>query len=168
MDYRSIAIQAFHKIQSSVGLGKLTDYIPALASADINTYGFAMRTNDGSQFTLGDAEKWFTIQSISKLLTLVLCLDKDDSILLNSRVGIAPSGNGFNSLIQLEYENGIPRNPFINAGALVITYSLISNYANPEFEILNLARQLSGNSTLDYNYEVRIGKGNRFPKCCTG
>ncbi|HON19095.1 MAG TPA: glutaminase [Salinivirgaceae bacterium] len=154
LSYSQAALKAFLEIQSSIGLGKVADYIPALAKADINSFGFAMRTNNGEEFMLGDAEQPFSIQSISKLLTLVLCLEKDDSI-LTTRVGIEPSGNPFNSLVQLEYENGIPRNPFINAGALVITDSLISHYSDPEKEILIFARMLSGNSNLNYNLEVR-------------
>jgi glutaminase len=154
VDYQKIVRQIFEEIQPEIGRGKVANYIPALARADSKAFGFAMRTNSGEEYSIGDAEKTFSVQSISKLLTLVLCLETDDSI-LNSRVGIEPSGNAFNSLVQLEYENGIPRNPFINAGALVITDALLSQYPNPEDTIVQFAQKLAQNTDIQYNAEVR-------------
>ncbi len=153
-DYTKIIQQVYNQVYPQIGNGNVANYIPALARMDSNRFGFAMRTNSGEEYTLGDATQVFSIQSISKLLTLVLCLEKDDSV-LNSRVGIEPSGNAFNSLVQLEYENGVPRNPFINAGALVITDALLSQYPDPEARILTFARELSANPRLNYNLEVR-------------
>lgn len=154
MDYQQLIGKIHDEIKPHIGEGKVANYIPALARADINSFGFAMCTKSGEEYFAGEATTPFSTQSISKLLTLVLCLSNDDSM-INSRVGIEPSGNAFNSLVQLEYENGIPRNPFINAGALVIADTLLQQYTNPEDEILNFARYLSHNQNIDYNHEVK-------------
>ncbi|MDE2297932.1 MAG: glutaminase, partial [Burkholderiales bacterium] len=72
------------------------------------------------------------------------------------RVGREPSGNPFNSLVQLEYEQGIPRNPFINAGALVITDLLISQYGDASGTLLAFLRDESGSGAngIDFNLAV--------------
>ncbi|HPW65615.1 MAG TPA: glutaminase [Salinivirgaceae bacterium] len=154
MNYQHLIEKIYQEVKPSIGKGKVANYIPALERVDINSFGFAMRTKSGEEYFIGEALKPFSAQSISKLLTLVLCLNNDDTI-FDSKVGIEPSGNAFNSLVQLEYENGIPRNPFINAGALVITDILLSQYTNPEDEILFFARELAQNHGIDYNIEVR-------------
>ncbi|MDY0279524.1 MAG: glutaminase [Salinivirgaceae bacterium] len=154
MDYNAIIETVYKEILPYIAKGKIADYIPMLAKIDPNKFGFAMRTNNGEEYTYGDSNDNFSVQSISKLLTFVLCIKNDDS-LLNKRVKIEPSGNAFNSLVQLEHENGIPRNPFINAGALVIADALLSQYSDPESEILKLAIRLSGNKSINYNKEVR-------------
>ena len=154
MDYNTIIETTYKEIQPYLNKGKVAEYIPMLANIDPNNFGFAMRTNGGKEYIYGNSNVNFSAQSISKLLTLVLCLKNDESI-LNKRVQIEPSGSAFNSLVQLEYENGIPRNPFINAGALVIADALLSQYPKPEEEILKLAKRLSGNDTINYNEEVR-------------
>jgi glutaminase len=88
---------------------------------------------------------------------------------LYKRIGVEPSGNPFNSLVQLEYEHGIPRNPFINAGAIVVTDSLISHYGD-EYKalevIMNFVREISGNEELSFdsmvaNSEMEHGDRNR-------
>jgi glutaminase len=95
----------------------------------------------------------FSIQSISKVFTLSLAfslLGED----LWKRVGVEPSGTAFNSLMQLEYEKGIPRNPLINAGALVITDMLVSEFQDPKKEILRYLRQLSGSQNIQFNEAI--------------
>src|SRR3546814_4052410 len=103
-----------------VGQGKVADYIPILAQVPAARFGMALATVDGRVFEVGDAGQPFSIQSISKVFTLTMALEAagDD---LWQRVGREPSGNEFNSLVQLERERGIPRNPFINAGGRRIT-----------------------------------------------
>ena len=102
------------------GRGKVASYIPALAQVVSRQFGMAIALTDGSTYSVGDAETPFSLQSITKLFAFVLALKMvgDD---LWHRVGREPSGAAFNSMVQLETEKGIPRNPFINAGALVIT-----------------------------------------------
>ena len=137
MNYQHLIEKIYQEVKPSIGKGKVANYIPALERVDVNSFGFAMRTKSGEEYFVGEALKPFSTQSISKLLTLVLCLNNDDSVLEN-KVGLEPSGSAFNSLVQLEYENGVPRNPFINAGALVITDILLSQYTNPKMKFCSL------------------------------
>lgn len=135
------------------GKGKVASYIPALANVSPEGYGIAVETLDGDSFSVGDALVPFSIQSISKvfLFSMVFRVIGDQ---LWQRVGREPSGTAFNSLVQLESENGVPRNPFMNAGALVTTDCLLSVCADPLTEMLSFARALSGNPQLDYNYHI--------------
>jgi glutaminase len=105
--------------------GSIPANIPALAGVPFNRFGIAVATADGEVFASGDADVPFSIQSISKVFTLAMALRRDSPGTLWSRVLREPSGTAFNSLVQLEVEHGIPRNPFINAGALVVTDHLM-------------------------------------------
>ena len=107
------------------GGGRVADYIPALARVDPHRFGIAVVTCDGRTAAAGDAEIPFSIQSISKVFTLTLALERLGRDLW-TRVGREPSGSRFNSIVQLEQEKGVPRNPLINAGALVVTDSLLA------------------------------------------
>jgi glutaminase len=107
--------------------GQVASYIPQLAAADISRFGIAVVDADGQLCTGGDAEMPFSIQSVSKVFTLTLALGKVGDALWR-RVGREPSGNPFNSIVQLERENGIPRNPFINAGAIAVTDAILSGH----------------------------------------
>ncbi|MFR2697936.1 MAG: glutaminase, partial [Proteus mirabilis] len=109
------------QIRPLIGQGKVADYIPALAQVPANQLAMAVYTVDGELYQAGMADKRFSIQSISKVLSLTLALTRYDESEIWQRVGKEPSGLPFNSLIQLEMEKGLPRNPFINAGAIVIT-----------------------------------------------
>ncbi|MGW6928487.1 glutaminase [Lentzea sp. NPDC054927] len=129
--------------------GEVADYIPALARIDPHAFGLAVATLDGEVFGAGDYRTPFSIQSISKAFMLALALSQDDDVW--SRVGREPSGSPFNSLVQLETEQGIPRNPFINAGALVVTDHLGLGAAD---RLLGFLRQESGNSAIDVDPEV--------------
>ena len=106
-------------MQAHLGHGKVADYIPALARVDPEHFGLAVMTVDGEAAMVGDAEVPFSIQSVSKVFTLTMALEKVGSDLWD-RVGREPSGSRFNSMVRLEQEHGIPRNPLINAGALVV------------------------------------------------
>ncbi len=107
--------------------GEVATYIPELANVDPRHFGIAVITADGEVATGGDAEMAFSIQSISKVFTLTLALGKMGDRLWR-KVGREPSGSRFNSIVQLEYEQGIPRNPFINAGAIAVTDSILSGH----------------------------------------
>ena len=104
--------------------GKVADYIPALARVPAAQFGIALRTCDGEEAQAGDAETPFSIQSISKLFTLTLAM-RELGDTLWEHIGREPSGSAFNSLVQLESELGVPRNPFINAGAIAVTDRLL-------------------------------------------
>lgn len=133
--------------------GDVARYIPELAKVAPDKLGIAIYLADGTILTAGDAYERFSIQSISKLATLIMAyqLQGDD---LWTRVGREPSGSPFNSLVQLEADNGIPRNPFINAGALVITDMLCSHYAHPDLAILEFLRHASGVPDLNFSQQV--------------
>lgn len=135
------------------GQGKVADYIPALKRVPKRKFGIAVCTIDGGEYLFGDAEELFSIQSISKVLTLAMALGHVGANLWK-RVGREPSGTAFNSLMQLERENGIPRNPFINAGALVVTDTLVQHNKDAKADLLDWARTLSGNQKIKYDREV--------------
>lgn len=142
------------QVRPLLGKGKVADYIPALASVNGNKLGIAITTVDGQHFQAGDATERFSIQSISKVLSLVAAMRQYDEDEIWQRVGKDPSGQPFNSLLQLEIEQGKPRNPFINAGALVVCDMLLSRLSAPRQRMLEIVRQLSGVSDIGYDSAV--------------
>ncbi|MFF4320292.1 glutaminase [Streptomyces sp. NPDC001568] len=136
-----------------VGSGTPAEYIPALATVEPRSFGMALADLDGNVFGVGDWRTPFSAQSITKVFSLALALAEGGDSLWE-RVGREPSGNPFNSLVQLEYESGIPRNPFINAGALVVTDRLQSLTGDASSELLEFLRQESGNPGLGFDAEV--------------
>lgn len=153
MDYKSAIDKIFNELKSFTGEGKLADYIPELAKVKRDSYAISVATVEGDLFSVGDSDSRFTIQSISKVLTLAL-LSRNIGQELWNYVGREPSGTAFNSLIQLERESGIPRNPFINAGALVVTDRLMNYYPRPKQALLDFIRDLAG--TDDIYYDKRV------------
>ncbi|MFD0413430.1 glutaminase [Streptomyces sp. NPDC127108] len=141
------------EIQALPGRGRPADYIPALASADPRHFGMAVAELDGTVYGVGDWQRPFSAQSITKAFTLALDLSLDGELLWE-HVGREPSGNPFNSLVQLEYENGIPRNPFINAGALVVTDRLQTLTGDAAGTLRAFLRAESGNGRLDFDEAV--------------
>ncbi|WP_428026477.1 glutaminase [Arcobacter sp.] len=164
MDFNNILKEIQDEIQKYFTRGKLPDYIPMLAQADENDFAMSLITLDGEEFNIGCSDKKFSIQSISKVYTFTLALEHY-SKQLYTRVGHEPSGDPFNSLVQLEYESGIPRNPFINAGAIVTTDCLSSIYGENAFnEILNFIRKVSNDTTIANDEEIftsELGHGFR-------
>ena len=126
-----------------VGQHKVADYIPALACIDPDQFGMAVHTTDGQTFSTGHASVGFSIQSISKVLSLTLAIEHHGRQLWQ-RVGMEPSGDPFNSLVQLEYERGVPRNPLINAGAILIADTLLEAYDDPVNKLIELIEQQTG------------------------
>jgi glutaminase len=129
--------------------GEVATYIPELARVDPKAFGLAVIDAAGNVAAAGDSETPFSIQSISKVFTLTLALGKHGDRLWR-RVGREPSGSAFNSIIQLEHERGIPRNPFINAGAIVVTDQILSGHQPREAlgEILRFMRFLTGDPSV--------------------
>lgn len=129
--------------------GVVADYIPELAKIDAASFGIAIATVDGQVYRAGDADEPFSIQSISKVFLLTMALGRVGDSLWN-RVGREPSGTAFNSIVQLEHERGIPRNPFINAGALVTTDVVLAGHQPRETigEILRFVRSLAGEEAI--------------------
>ncbi|MDH2390913.1 glutaminase [Streptomyces sp. HNM0663] len=146
---------AMESARPVIGRGNVADYIPALTEVDPHAFGMALATVDGEVYGVGDWEQPFSIQSVSKLFTLALTLSHgphgDE---LWKRVGREPSGNRFNSLVQLETEHGIPRNPFINAGAVVVTDRLHTLTGDAAGAVRGFLRTESGNRHLDTDARV--------------
>lgn len=134
-------------VRPLIGQGKVADYIPALGTVPANQLGIAVYSNDGEMYCAGDAETPFSVQSISKVFSLVQAIDHSGEAIWE-RLGHEPSGQPFNSLVQLEFEQGIPRNPFINAGALVVSDLLETRLTAPRQRTLELVRRLSGNPAI--------------------
>ncbi|MGI9520592.1 MAG: glutaminase [Hyphomicrobiaceae bacterium] len=147
--------------------GRVATYIPELANADIRQFGIAVAPVGGATVVAGDGDVHFSIQSISKVFTLALALDRIGSALWR-RVGREPSGDPFNSIVQLEYERGVPRNPFINAGAIVVADVLLDDRTpNTALdEVLRLCQRLARDKsvTIDQKVaasEMQTGSRNR-------
>ena len=146
MDYQQILENIYQAIQPYAKEGKQADYIPALAQVNPDQFGMCIHTVYGEIYSIEQADTRFSIQSISKVFALAMCLSLQGDELWK-RVGKEPSGTAFNSLIQLEVEKGIPRNPFINAGAIVLTDILIKHLEHPEEEFLAFVRAIAGDDT---------------------
>lgn len=148
---QAILAEILDEVRPLIGQGKVADYIPALARVSNQKLAIAVYTNEGEVIQAGDANEAFSVQSISKALslTLAMVLYKPDEIW--QRVGKEPSGQAFNSMIQLEMEHGIPRNPFINAGAIVVADLLQSRLSAPRHRLLEFVRQLSGDTHIVYD-----------------
>ncbi|MER6994776.1 glutaminase [Streptomyces sp. NPDC000410] len=153
MDYQEVLERIAADVAPLVGSGTPAEYIPALAAVEPNRFGMAIADLDGTVYGVGDWERPFSTQSVTKVFALALALSLDGGELW-THVGREPSGNPFNSLVQLEYENGIPRNPFINAGALVVTDRLQTLTGDASSELLEFLRAESGNAEIAFDAEV--------------
>lgn len=152
-DYRRILDRIAVEVRPYFADGRIADYIPALAAAPRDSFGMALSCVSGEEFVVGEADRRFSVQSISKVFALAIALRAIGDPLWQ-RLGREPSGNPFNSLAQLEYENGVPRNPFINAGALVVVDRLMNVCANPKTAMLNFVREASGADDIAFDDEV--------------
>lgn len=135
--------------------GQVADYIPGLAKVSPDHFGIAVVLNNGRVHVAGDADLAFSIQSVSKVFTLTMALQKRGDQLWQ-RVGREPSGSAFNSIIQLESEGGIPRNPFINAGAIVVS-DVVLDGADPREaigDVLRFVRMLASDETISIDNDV--------------
>ena len=157
MDYQLILENIYDQILPFANEGKQADYIPALAKVNPDHFGMCLNTVNGESYSIQDSGIRFSIQSISKVFALALALSiKGEAIW--KQVGKEPSGTAFNSLFQLELEKGIPRNPFINSGAMVVTDILMNELKDPENDFIDFVRALCGNDTIDYNMEVALSE----------
>lgn len=153
MNYAAILEEVYHEVKPLVGAGQIADYIPELAHLSPNKFGMAVQTVNGERFYIGDAAEKYSIQSISKVFTLTMAMQLEGDGIWK-RIGREPSGTAFDSLVQLEYENGIPRNPFINAGALVVADIILSHLGNARQSVLDFMHQLCGETGIDFDHAV--------------
>ncbi|MGY0559265.1 glutaminase [Luteimonas sp. A277] len=152
-DFEDILGTINEEVRQRFGEGEVADYIPSLANVPKDRFGMALALLDGTIHEVGDSRERISIQSISKVHTLTLAL-KAIGDELWERVDREPSGDPFNSLIQLEHEQGIPRNPFMNAGALVSADVILSNYDEPEKTLLEFMRARSGDADVGEDEEL--------------
>ena len=157
MNYQEILENIYKEIQPFSMEGKQADYIPALAKVNPDQFGMCLNTVSGLTYSIENADVRFSIQSISKVFAIALALSlKGEDVW--KHVGKEPSGTAFNSLFQLELEKGIPRNPFINSGAIVVADVLMNELKDPENDFIGFVRTLCGSETVDYNMEVALSE----------
>lgn len=154
-DLQAILDGIHNELSPRIGEGRVADYIPELAKVDPKQFGMAIATVDGKVYSIGDAGVPFSIQSISKVFMLTLALGKVGESLWN-RVGREPSGTAFNSIVQLEREEGIPRNPFVNAGAIAVSDVVLAGHEPREAigELLRFVRYVADDETISIDDRV--------------
>lgn len=153
MDYQKLIEEVHAEVEQMNLKGTVATYIPELAKMDLQKFGISLITTQGDEYKVGHTDHKFSIQSISKVFTLAMVFPTERDNLWK-RVGVEPSGNAFNSLAQLEYENGIPRNPLINAGALVVTDLLRSMEPDALGAILDFMNRLAGTRHIVPNKDI--------------
>ncbi|MHA7270583.1 glutaminase [Arthrobacter sp. HLT1-20] len=159
MDLQSILEDIVTHVAPLCRQGEVASYIPSLGVVSPDNFGICVATADGAIYGAGDWRKPFSIQSISKVFSLALVMSYDyDSIW--KRVFREPSGTPFNSMIQLEADRGIPRNPFINAGALVVTDRLLTLTGDAAGAVRGLMRQEAGNPAIDVDSVVAASEAD--------
>ncbi|WNB17184.1 glutaminase [Marivirga arenosa] len=162
-DYNRLLDDILNTVNSVKHPGSVASYIPELAKIDPDKFGISLQFVNGETYNAGDYNERFSIQSISKVFTLSMAIQSIGDKVWD-RVDVEPSGDPFNSLVQLEHEEGIPRNPFINSGAIVICDILFSELENPKEEYLKFIHELNGSDKIKYNeliYKSEKSKGYR-------
>lgn len=153
MNLEEAIASTYERVKKIEHRGQLAAYIPELKNVNAESFGVHITTIDQTHYGIGDSDQKFSIQSISKVLSLCLAYHILGERIWR-RVGVEPSGTAFNSLVQLEADKGIPRNPFINAGAIVIADVLLSHLDHPKEEFLSYIRSLSQNAQLNYSSKI--------------
>jgi len=153
MNFEELIRDVYKKIENLEDQGEVASYIPELFKVDPVNFGVHISTMNQVNFGIGNCDEKFSIQSIAKVLSLILAYRiVGDEIW--TRVGVEPSGTAFNSLVQLEADKGVPRNPFINAGAIVVSDILLSNLKNPKEDFIDFVRGISNNASLEYSNRI--------------
>ncbi|WP_299714028.1 glutaminase [uncultured Tenacibaculum sp.] len=153
IDYKQVLESLYNTIASEENKGAIATYIPELAKVDSNNFGVCFLSTNNEEYGVGNWQTKFSIQSISKVLSLSIAYQVlGDKIW--ERVDVEPSGTPFNSLVQLESDGGIPRNPFMNSGAMVICDMLVSHYKNPKEDFLAAVREICESSDIQYSETV--------------
>lgn len=153
MDYAALLDEIADEVRELPPRGDVARYIPELARVEPDQFGLALHCIDGREFGAADCETRFSAQSMVKVLTLALACSRAPEAVWQ-RVGVEPSGDPFNSLVQLETEDGRPRNPLINAGALVVCDMLLTLLEDASAELLAFVRELANEPSLDFDRAV--------------
>ncbi|MGB5236304.1 MAG: glutaminase [Flavobacteriaceae bacterium] len=159
MSFENLIRDVYLKIKNTEDPGEMASYIPELSKVDPTNFGVHISTINQINFGTGNCYDKFSIQSIAKVLALVLAYRLVGAEIWK-RVGVEPSGTAFNSLVQLEADKGIPRNPFLNAGAIVVSDILVSNLKNPKEDFIDFVRSISKNPALEYSNIIAQSEKN--------
>ena len=157
-DFQPIIDNITLQAKKQVDKGQVANYIPEISNVDPNKFGISILDENAQLYSSGDAKEEFSIQSISKVLSLSMAISIVGENLWK-RVGVEPSGDPFNHLSLLEMETGIPRNPLINAGAIVVCDILISNLKNPKSEFLEYVQSIANDHSI--NYDEKVAKSEK-------
>lgn len=152
-DYQSIIAAIHQDISLKKNYGEVAQYIPELAAVNDEQFGVCVAHVKGGVYKVGDWQPKFSMQSMVKVLLLSLAYSKLGGQLWQ-RVGVEPSGTPFNSLGTLEHDEGIPRNPFSNAGAIVVCDVLFDLYQDPRQTLLEMVRTNSGDQSISFDKKV--------------
>ena len=153
IDFQGVLTSINETASNEKDKGKIADYIPELAKVDVDNFGIHLIDIQQNSFSAGKSDEKFSIQSISKVLSLSMALGLIGEKVWK-RVDVEPSGDPFNHLSLLELENGIPRNPLINPGAIVIADILVSQLEHPKEEFLAFVQNIANDNTIDYDVDV--------------
>ena len=155
VDLQNLVDEIAGEMAREVDRGRVADYIPPLACVSPAQFGISILDAAGNCFSAGDADIGFSVQSISKVLSLTMALEAIGDVLWQ-RVGLEPSGSPFNSIVQLESEQGIPRNPFINAGAIIVADVLLENSKPGEAitDFLRFIQMVADDDTISIDHNV--------------
>ena len=153
IDFQHVINTIHNNLKHEAERGIVANYIPELSHIDVNNFGVHLKLLSGEKFSVGESKTSFSIQSISKVFSLSMAFDFNGDELWQ-RMDVEPSGDPFNHLSLLELENGLPRNPFINSGAIVIADILISKLDNPKNDFLNYVRDLANDDSIICNASV--------------
>ena len=153
MNYQAIVDAIYQEVLNKENVGEVASYIPELAKKNPDCFGIYLSTLTGQEYGSGDHQVKFSIQSISKVFALSLAYQLVGDLIWE-RVDVEPSGTSFNSLIQLEIHGGIPRNPFMNAGAMVVCDILITQLKDPEEHFISFIRELNPGGDIHYSETV--------------
>lgn len=155
-DLQKVVESSLNYARSCKNTGKVASYIPELANADPNAFGIAVVANNKKVYTAGDCETLFTIQSISKTISLILALQTAGSEKVFSKVWVEPTGDPFNSMIKLETKTHIPLNPMINAGAIAVAGVIDTPF--PFASFLQLTRKLCNRDDIQISEKVYLSE----------
>ena len=144
--------------RESIPKGQVATYIPELAKADKNALGIAIADKTGEVYTAGDTDTRFSIQSISKVISLCIALENCGYSEVFDRVGMEPSAEAFNSLVELDLYSGKPYNPMINSGAIAVVDLLLNKFTFTE--LLDISRKLCKDPLLSMDEKVYLSEMN--------
>lgn len=153
MSFDTIITAIFNEVIQLKDTGAVAAYIPELAKVNSEKFGVCFQNLENTVIGIGDYQERFSIQSISKVFSLTMAYRALGENIW-TRLGVEPSGTSYNSLVQLETDKGIPRNPFINAGAIVITDILLSEFDNAKEVFLTYVRNLAGSNAINYSEKI--------------